>query len=259
MRFCSICIGLLLLSCWGMAQEEEPYWRVDERVLINANFTVGIPMNSLYDNINSVGFGAGGSLLFLLKNTNIPIYAGFEMNGINYDRLGTQFSLLLDGFWTDVELETKTNIFAGHGVVHIAPWPDWAVQPYFQWIAGLKSLFTQTTLKELETGFDETIESYNEGGDWAFSYGGTVGLAFPVPISEYTGFKIDLKCSWLKGAAADYFVRRDNTAGQTFTDPIEAFEEKNSSTDVLYPQIGMQFILGRRSIIHADDPRNFED
>ncbi len=240
-------ICLVLVFSWGSmpAQEEVPFWQEEENLLINANFTLGLPLSHFKDNINAIGFGGGGALLFLLKNADIPIYVGFEMNGVTYDRLSDRFSLLLDGFWTNVELETKTNILAGNGILQIAPWPYWPVQPYFQGVFGVKNLFTQTELIELDSGFEESIDRNIEAGDWALNYGGSLGLAIPIPLYEYVGFKLDVKCSYIKGAAADYFVRRTDNAGQSYTEPIDAFEEKNSHTDMLYPQIGVQFILGK--------------
>jgi opacity protein-like surface antigen len=144
----------------------------------------------------------------------------------------------VDGFLTDVELETTSNILFLHGMLRIKPDVNFFVQPYFDGLIGYKVLYTRTKLVDLLADEDRVLESETNQSDWAFSYGGAIGVQ--IDLSRRKNIYLDLRCAYLPGASAQYLVRREDT-GQVFDEPIEAFEEKSSPTAVLLPQIGVTF------------------
>ena len=228
----------------GQAQEGEEERFVDDRVLISGNLVVGVPVGAFRDKVKMGGVGWGGSLLIMIDKS-LPVYAGIDLNGYNYDREAGTFLLNLDGFWTNVEMETRTNVFTGHGLFRIAPRIPFFLKPYFDGMLGVKNLYTRTLFYDLDSGDDEPFDRLIEQGDWAFSYGGAIGIKIPLNIYQgRAGISLDLRCTYMKGAAADFLVRRDD-GGVGAQEPVDFFELKNSATDLLMPQIGIMITFGK--------------
>ncbi|HHH50677.1 MAG TPA: hypothetical protein ENK52_06840 [Saprospiraceae bacterium] len=195
-------------------------------------------MNYFRQNLNTQGIGASAFFLVSLPQ-KIPIYIGLELGGITYDRANTQYATNLDGFLVQVQEETAPSIFMGHGIVRLELPTNFFAIPYIEGMFGFKNLYTRTKLKDLGVSEDNVISNSLEDGDWAFSYGATLGFSIPI---GWNRMAIDLKCSYLLGTASDYFVRKTNLS--TIPDqPIDYFELKNSTTDLLLPQIGITFVL----------------
>lgn len=243
----TIIISVLLylsLSNFSFAQESN---LAEEEVFIpkfsfGIDFGIGIPIGNFWENVNRVSFGAAGHILFRTNpKSTVPILMGIHGGLSIYDSESQNQFLLIDGFEVNGRLATRNNIFIGNGVVRILPPVDLSFQPYFDGMFGFKNLYTRTTLEDLDAG-NETIESYIEQGDWAFSYGGAVGCQFLIGGDEEVFILLDIKCAYLIGEAADYLVRIDEPNVQII-DPIDAFEERNSTTNLLLPQIGVSFLF----------------
>jgi hypothetical protein len=229
-------VWVLLLCFSGLyAQEDENVPEIPF-IQLNGNLQLGIPLESFKNNLPNPGFGFGGLVAIRLKD--LPFYPGLDISGVSYDSESTFFSLWVDGFLTDVELETTSNILFLHGMLRIKPDVNFFVQPYFDGLIGYKVLYTRTKLVDLLADEDRVLESETNQSDWAFSYGGAIGVQ--IDLSRRKNSYLDLRCAYLPGASAQYLVRREDT-GQVFDEPIEAFEEKSSPTAVLLPQIGVTF------------------
>ena len=114
----------------------------------------------------------------------------------------------------------------GHAVIRVLPPVSLKIQPYFDGMIGFKNLFTRTTLEDQDVfEGDDTIESYIEQGDWAFSFGGALGIQILIGGHESFFILLDGRCTYLKGSAADYLVRNADPNVQII-DTIDAFEEK---------------------------------
>lgn len=214
------------------------------RFCVGMEFNIGIPLNNFNDNIDGLGFGFGGNFLVRTNpNADVPVLAGIS-GGINiYDRERRNQLILIDGVTVDGRLTTRNSIFLGHGVLRVLPPVNVRIQPYIDGMFGLKNLYTRTTIEEIiEFEENEVIESYIENGDWAFSYGGALGIQAMIVGHEGVFILFDIRCAYLKGNAATYLVRSDDPNIQIF-DPIDAFEERNSTTDMLIPQIGVSFVF----------------
>jgi len=146
----------------------------------------------------------------------------------------------VDGVLVEFEEETVPSVFMGHAVIRIEPPVNFFAYPYIEGLIGFKNLFTRTKVRDIELAEDGLVSNFLEEGDWAFSYGAAVGISIPIGSHLPT---IDIKCTYLLGAAADYMVRRIDIAGTPIR-PVDLFEVKNSRTDLLLPQIGVTFALG---------------
>lgn len=208
---------------------------------LNGNFQMGIPMDEFRDNLNDIGFGGGGLLIFKIGET--PVYTGIELSGMVFDAESTDYTVNIGGFFEDYELKTNNSIFLGHAVLRFAPTTTFPIRPYFDGMIGFKNLYTRTRLIDLDdVDQDDGDNSRIESGDWAFSYGGAVGVQ--LDIFGNPGITLDLRCAYLPGTNASYLVRKPVTDNVIFDEPIDAFERKNSITTILLPQIGVSFDLG---------------
>lgn len=240
---------LLVMYCWNCSdiwgQKEEIFENNDPVVILTGNIVGGIPSGAFSEKLNTGGVGAGGSILALV-NRNFPVYLGLEINGFNYDTQSGTFLLNIDGFQTNVEMETKPRIFNVLGLFRMMPRTNFFLKPYFDGMFGVKNLSTRTLFYDLDSGDEDPFDRINEQSDWVLSYGGAIGLAIPIKNRfGNPGMAIELKCTYLKGAAADYLVRRDDSSVSNATEPIDFFETKNSATDLILPQIGFVFYFGK--------------
>lgn len=205
---------------------------------INGNFQVGIPLDEFRDNLDGLGFGGGAS--FLVNIAQSPISAGLDLSITGYDRETADYNVRVGGFLKEYELTTSSNIFLGHAVVRIQAPGQRFISPYLDGMIGFKNLFTSTSLTDQNLG--ESVDSDIDETDWAFSYGGAVGLQ--INVSRKHHIAIDLRCAYLPGNNATYLVRSPEPfGGFNYDDPIEAFEKKSSATNLLLPQIGVTFKL----------------
>lgn len=222
---------LILFTLAANAQDQ-----VYPQFHVNGNFQVGIPLEDFRDQLDDIGFGGGG--LFLVQAGNTPLSAGVELSIMGYAIETARYDVRVGGFFKDYELQTSSNIFLGHFVLRFQPATSFPVKPYFDGMVGFKNLFTSTTLTDRDIG--ETLESGTDESDWAFSYGGAVGLQFT--LSQNSGIVLDLRCAYLPGSNASYLTRKKETGtNPDYNDPIDAFEEKTSPTLLLLPQIGITF------------------
>lgn len=224
-------IGLSAVYTMGLTQEEKSAYHV----FINGNLQSGIPMDAFRENLDAVGFGGGG--IILLQLGRLPVFAGLELSGMTYDSESQDYDVNIGGFLRRYRLRTANNIFLIHGAVRFQPEVNFPIRPYFDGMIGFKNLYTRTTLTDRDA---DTTESDTDRRDWAFSYGGALGLQ--LAIFRNPGITLDLRCAYLPGANATYLVRRANDGGP-LQDPIDAFEEKASPTNLLMPQIGVTFNL----------------
>lgn len=204
----------------------------------NASLYLGIPSDDFSENLEGIGIGGGGSILFRLRSQ--PIFFGAEVGIMGYDKLLQQATFNIGGFLKDYELETNSNILTAHALFRIKPDFSSPIVPYVDGLIGIKSLFTRTKLRDLDLPEDDDIvENRREQGDIALSYGGALGLQ--LHLFRNNDIVIDLKCAYLPGGNASYLVQKENLDGLTFDSPIDAYDEKASPTNLIIPQIGILF------------------
>ncbi len=220
---------------------------------INGNLQMGIPIESFKSYLNVPGFGGGGLFVIPIKR-DVPLSLGAEFSVMTYATESQDFSANIAGFWSDFRFTTSSNIFLGHVVMRIQPAVDGPLRPYVDGMAGFKNLYTRNRLEDLYGDEDNDFsESETIKGDWAFSYGGAIGLQ--LAVFRNPGIMIDLRCAYLPGNNASYLVRKDDAIFD-FNNPREAFEERESPTTILMPQIGVTFDL---NFHHPEEVDSYDD
>ena len=229
----------MLLVNMLSAQDEEVE-REGPILNVNLNVQMGLPLGKFKENLETTGLGMGALALVRVRKEPITIRAGLELSGVTYDAQSNLLELPVDGFYALFEMRTETSILLLHGVVRLEPSVNFFMKPYFDGMFGFKNLFNRTTLTDIEFDEEELIDNT---GAWAFSTGGAVGVKIPINQHDPYAWTIDLRCAYLKGTAADYLVRKEDD-GTFYDEPLDAFEEKNSTTDIFLPQIGVTFTFG---------------
>lgn len=238
MKSCIFLSALLLLSNLLTAQSYVDNVEGRHFGYLNLNFQVGVPVDEFSDNLNSVGIGGGGHVVFRLGKT-LPFYAGIDLAGMSYDRESQKYNINVGGFTERYTLRTSNSIFLGHVMLRFSPDLGAPVKPYIDGMIGTKNLYTRTRLIDDDSFDEEDYNSEVERGDWALSYGLALGLRLQV-FRKSPEITIDLRCAYLPGANATYLARRQNDSGP-YDLPIDAFEEKSSTTNLLIPSIGITF------------------
>ncbi len=225
-----LCISCLLWFGFGAVaqedfteQEDAPY-----HIFFSPYFQMGFPQEVLRANIDKLGYGGGGVVVFQIQR--LPVFAGVDLTLLNFDRESERYN-------DNTEWTSRTDLFMGHGVLRFQPFVDFPIYPYFDALFGVKHFYARTTIEFLDT--DESDSSGN-GSDTALSYGFAAGAQFA--IFRNSGITLDFRCSYLPGNNATYFAR-DPFANGPFDDPIEAFQQRTSPTPLLLLQLGVTFNL----------------
>ena len=215
---------------------------------LNAYFQVAVPVEGFRSEIEQAGPGVGGSLLFQLGRGR-PLFAGVDFAWANFDSESVEYTTNQNGFNEDFRLRTRTNLLMGHGLLRFKPFTGFFLQPYLDGLLGFKRLYARTTFTQLFEEENELIEADTDQADTALSLGAGGGVQ--IRLSYQPTIFIDLRCTYLMGGNASFLVRQEDLSGQ-LNDPIEAFEERRSTTSALIPQIGITIQLSDRGI---EEPR----
>ncbi len=208
-------------------------------------FNLGVPLNDFRENLDQLAWGFSGSFMMRANPTSdLPLYLGLSGGVLFYDVEIQDQLVFIDGFTLQGRSTTRNGIVVGHGMFRILPQFNLPFQPYLDGMLGLKNFYTRTMWEELDPPDNEEAldDSFIEHGDFAVSYGGAIGLQMIVGHSEGVFILLDARCLYLTGPSADYLVRNEDP-NNVIIDTIDAFEEKNSTTDLLIPQIGLSFVF----------------
>lgn len=221
------------------AQEQEVTAKAMPTIWLNLNFSLGIPQQQFRDRLDAIGYGAGGNLL--LELPNLPLQTGLDIAYTGYQRAKLELELDVGGFFQDFDLITRNNIFQMHGLLRFEPPLNFFLRPFADGMIGTKLLYTRTRLINRDDSEEGVVETNTNQRDWAFSYGGTLGLK----VYLLEAVTVELRCAYLMGDNATYLVKRPDADQLVIEDTIDAFEEKRSPTHLLTPQIGITLDLIR--------------
>lgn len=216
-------------------------YQVDQFIL-GSSFAGALSIGQLDENLpNTVGFTIS-ALTKLSKNN--PVHIGFSTGFYNYERYNTfYFTPDDEGFLFEVEETTKVKLFNLHGVVRLQPFIDFFIHPYVEGYVGGKHFYVRTTVTDVQNPEDD-LTNDGRGGDWAISVGGALGFNIPFYTTDEFGLELDVKGVFVKGSDADYSVLREDLNSTNIIDTFDAFETRNSATDLIIPQIGLIIYFG---------------
>ncbi len=197
------------------------------------NFTTAIPMGEFKNHTNNVGFGGNMEFFFFSPSERTPYGLGVNLSYLSY---GAHF--YEDPYSDDLELSfNKANNFASvHLLFQIAPHKG-SVRPYFETLFGGSYIYSLT---EVDYNYDSPVNLWID--DWAWSYGGGVGLklfATGNPLFDAGSTYIDIKVRYLLSTEVTYL---DRNSVEYYGDEVY-YSLSKSKTDMLTVSIGFFFFF----------------
>ena len=199
-------------------------------------FMLGFPQGEFRDNVNRLGFGVSGEVLFFNPSPGLPFGFGLDIGYLNYGSESRQepFSTTIPDVIVDVN--RSNNLVNFHLLFHIAP-PTGNVRPYLELLFGGAYLFTETSINS--TG-NEEVASNTNFDDFAWNYGVGGGLQINVytpdnPEGTFEALFLDLKVRYLYGTEAEYLKE----GSVTISNGDVYYDVSKSKTDLLITQLGV--------------------
>ncbi len=197
---------------------------------------LGFPQNEFKENIDRLGFGVSGQVLFFNPTEGLPFGFGLDVGYLNYGNESRRepFSLTIPDVVVDVD--RSNNLVNFHLLFQIAP-PSGSFRPYLELLFGGSYLFTETSINSRG---NEEVASNTNFDDFAWSYGIGGGLLINLytpdqPEGNFTSLFLDLKARYLLGSEAEYLKEGSVTIenGKVY------YDVSKSKTDLLITQIGV--------------------
>ncbi len=197
---------------------------------------LGFPQGEFKDNIDRLGFGASGQVLFFNPSAALPFGFGLDIGYLNYGSESRQEPFNSNIPDVVVDVNRSNNLVNFHFLFQIAP-PSGSVRPYAELLFGGAYLFTETSVNSQGT---EEIASTTNFDDFAWNYGVGGGLLInlyspEVPEGNFEALYLDLKVRYLMGTEAEYLKE----GSVNIQDGHVYYNVSKSKTDLLITQLGV--------------------
>ena len=196
------------------------------------NFTTAIPMGDFKDYTNNVGFGGNLEFFFFSPSERTPYGLGINFSYASY---GIHFFVDPESDELSLSSNRANNFASVHMLFQIAP-NTGTVRPYIETLFGGSYIFSFT-----EVGYDYYTASLWID-DWAWSYGGGVGLKFFAtgnPLFDSGSTYIDIKVRYLLSTEITYL---DRNSVEYYGDEVY-YSLSKSKADMLTVSIGFFFFF----------------
>ena len=192
------------------------------------NFTTAIPMGDFKNYNSNVGFGGNLEFFFFSPSERTPYGLGINLSYVSY---GIQFFINPYSDELGVSLNKANNFASVHILFQIAPHTG-IIRPYIETLFGGSYIFSLT-----EVGYDYYSPATLWIDDWAWSYGGGVGLklfATGNPLFDSGSTYIDFKVRYLLSTEVTYL---DRNSVEYYGDEVY-YSLLKSKADMLLVSIG---------------------
>ncbi|MCH7724316.1 MAG: hypothetical protein IIC76_13420 [Bacteroidetes bacterium] len=197
------------------------------------NFTTAIPMGDFKNYNGNVGFGGNMEFFFFSPSERTPYGLGINLSYVSY---GIQFFINPYSDELGVSLNKANNFASVHILFQIAPHTG-IIRPYIETLFGGSYIFSLT-----EVGYDYYSPATLWIDDWAWSYGGGVGLklfATGNPLFDSGSTYIDFKVRYLLSTEVTYL---DRNSVEYYGDEVY-YSLLKSKADMLLVSIGFFFFF----------------
>jgi len=196
------------------------------------SFTTAIPMGDFSSYSNNVGFGGNLEFFFFSPSERTPYGLGINFSYASY---GIHFFVDPESDELSLSSNRANNFASVHMLFQIAPHTG-TVRPYIETLFGGSYIFSFT-----EVGYDYYTASLWID-DWAWSYGGGVGLKFFAtgnPLFDSGSTYIDIKVRYLLSTEITYL---DRNSVEYYGDEVY-YSLSKSKADMLTVSIGFFFFF----------------
>lgn len=194
-------------------------------------FTTAIPAGDFTEYTANVGFGGIMEFFFFSPSERTPYGLGINLSYIGY---GVHFLVAPDSEELTMSFNKANNFASAHILFQIAPYSG-SVRPYIETLFGGSYIFSIT-----EVGYDYYYPATLWVDDWAWSYGGGIGLKLLThgdPYFNRGSVYLDLKVRYLLSTDATYL---DRSSVAIYDGEIH-YTLIDSKTDMLTVSLGLFF------------------
>ena len=200
---------------------------------VSFNFTTAIPTGEFKEYTNNVGFGGNMEFFFFSPSERTPYGLGINLSYISY---GLHF--LVDPESDDLVLSSNraNNFASAHVLFQIAPHTG-TIRPYLETLFGGSYIFSVTDIS-----YDYYTPATLWIDDWAWSYGGGVGIKFFAlgnPLFDSGSAFFDLKVRYLLSTEITYL---DRNSVEFYSDEVY-YSLSKSKADMLTVSLGFFFFF----------------
>lgn len=205
------------------------------------NFMLGFPQGEFKQNVDRLGFGASGHMMFWDVSPSIPFSLGINAGYMTYGSESRKepFSLTIPD--VNVNVNRTNNLVNFHLLLQVMP-PLGLVRPYMEGLFGGSYIFTTTEINS-QGGSNQEVASSTNFSDWAWSYGGGGGIMFRVFENDEEGVNeskvvsvwVDLKARYLLGTEAEYLKE----GSVSINNSKVTYDVSKSKTDLITGHIGV--------------------
>ncbi len=212
---------------------EEP---VLQRVyMVEGGGLIQFPRNAFARNIDHALYGVNITGLVQVVKAK-PLFAGL---GVNFSTVGSFSSPIIRQF--DFGQLEEWDSRTGSRIVGFSLFGRYfldlgtsSFMPFFELQFGSNIFYTSTNLTF--PGGDEST-TFFESSDWIGSYGGGGGFSIAVSDRVYLTTKVNI----LIGQSGEYYVKERDFLDNALSTTIEAFDLKQTSTDMIAWNIGLTY------------------
>lgn len=224
--------GSILLALQSNAQ------RFGQKLTGGLNAFAGVPAGEFNEANNNTAVGIKGHIMYN-PSRNVPVYLGLELG---FGNMGSRRMYFYDAWFDTYELSAASNIFSIQFKARLQQPKIAAVRPFAEGIIGWNDFFSTVNI-ERQTYYGpgypgDFNDSYGESSkaSWALTYGGAAGA--DIKLNKQGNLWLEVKAAYMIGDDARYYVNPRFTAGGQVM-----FDEKQSETNMVIPQIGIKFGL----------------
>jgi len=197
------------------------------------NFTTAIPTGEFKEYTNSVGFGGNLEFFFFSPSERTPYGLGINLSYISY---GLHFFVDPESDELVLSSNRANNFASAHILFQIAPHIG-TIRPYLETLFGGSYIFSVTDIS-----YDYYSPATLWIDDWAWSYGGGVGIKFFTtgsPFYDSGSTYIDFKVRYLQSTTVTYL---DRNSVEYYGDEVY-YSLSKSNADMLTVSLGFFFFF----------------
>ena len=224
----------------NLERQDSSFWQA--KVIVDFGFALGIPTGPFKRNIDQNLAGYQASALLNINKTP-GIFGGLTLSNYKFDNANGIYPLNLEGFNANYDVNSWVSLMNLHWTFRVMPPWQRRFTPYLEASVGAKRMGVRSEVFPIGATTDEPIDTYFELQDWAFSYGGALGANYRLTSLGDNDILIQLSVNYYPGIGLDYDVLSDDPFIQNL-DPLELYDPKFSTSDLLQVNIGLTFAFG---------------
>lgn len=198
------------------------------------NGAVGIPQGEFQDVNDNVLLALRGHIMYNFDR-KVPLHVGLELG---YGSMGSRNAYFYDNFFDQYEVSASSNVFSIQFKLRLQQPKNRLINPFAEGLLGWNDFFSTVNVERQTYYASYYNNNYSDASEaqWAFTYGGAAGA--DIRLQKDGKLSLEIKAAYMVGRKTKYLTNpRITSSGQVF------FDEQQSETNMLIPQVGVKFGL----------------